>query len=79
MNDDEKLLYDFLIKAGGTFHSVDYPLMLLNSWYGQGYESFRTTEYPDKSALTAAYQRCLFHHTLDKPLFEAIKALKEWS
>lgn len=78
MNKDQQLLYGFFVKAGGTFHSVDYPLMLLNSWCGQGYKSFRTTEYADKNALTAAYQRCLFYHSLDKPLFEAIKALKEW-
>ena len=78
LNDDQQVLYDFFCQMGKVKNSVDYPLMLLNSWCGQGYEGFRTTECPDKNVLTAAYQRCLFYHTLDKPLYEAVKTLKGW-
>lgn len=77
LNDDQKVLYDFFCQIGTVNNSVDYPLILLNSWSNADQESV-VADYDKKDEVLDAYNHCIISSSLDKPLYEAIKTIKGW-
>lgn len=68
---------DSSIKLGMINNSVDYPLVLIDSWLHRDYESV-VADYDKKDEVLEAYNHCIIASSLDKPLYEAIKTIKGW-
>ncbi|OYS78994.1 hypothetical protein CBG04_07885 [Limosilactobacillus reuteri] len=77
MNKDEQVLYDFFCKVGTVNNSVDYPLILIDSWLRRDHESV-VADYDKKDEVLEACNHCVIASSLDKPLYEAIKTIKGW-
>ncbi len=74
---DQQVLYDFFCQIGTVNNSIDYPLILINSWINADQESV-VADYDKKDDVLDAYNHCIIASNLDKPLYEAIKTLKGW-
>lgn len=77
LNKDEQVLYDFFYQVGTVNNSVDYPLVLINSWLKRDHESV-VADYDKKDEVLDAYNHCIIASSLDRPLYEAIKKIKGW-
>ena len=77
LSNDQRVLYDFFCRVGKISNSVDYPLILINSWLKRDYDSV-VADYDNKDEVLDAYNHCIIASSLDKPLYEAIKTIKGW-
>ena len=77
LNQDEQVLYDFFCQIGMVNNSIDYPLILIDSWLHRDHESVVAT-YDKQDEVLDAYNHCIVSNSLDKPLYEAIKTIKGW-
>ena len=48
------------------------------AWSANGETSSVVAEYEKKDEVLTAYNHCIIQGSLDKPLFLAIKQIKEW-
>ena len=74
LNAKEQVLYDFFVTFGKGVGSISYPIAILAVWTS-GNEESDIAVYPHKQEVIDAY--CSLDG-MDKPLYEAIKEIKEW-
>lgn len=77
MNKEQKILYDFFVKIGKGMDTIAFPLIVLNNWINYDRDDLEI-KFSNKQAVVNAYVKCSMDKELDKPLFEAIKTIKEW-
>lgn len=77
MNKEQKILYDFFVKTGKGVNTITFPLTVLNDWIKFNNDDLEI-KFSNKQAVVNAYVKCSMAKELDKPLFEAIKTIKEW-
>lgn len=77
MNKKQKILYDFFVKVGKGMNTIAFPLTVLNDWIEFNNDDLEI-KFSNKQEVVNAYVKCSMNKELDKPLYEAVKTIKEW-